>query len=81
MAETPEHVPRALCPLAPAAEGGGASAAGLRQRLLMTMRRPQGWGQEERREAFGEGGRPSGLKAETALESGEGRKGGPHDGA
>lgn len=47
MAETPEHVPRALCPLAPAAQMGGASPLGPRQRLPMAMRSLEGWAQEQ----------------------------------
>ena len=74
MAETPEHVPRALCPLAPAAQMGGASAAGPRQHLPMDRKSLEGWGQKQWQAAIGEDGRPSGLEAETTGGVGEGAK-------
>lgn len=72
MAETPEHVPRALCPLAPIAQMGGASTSGPRQSLPMARRPLEGWGQTELQATIGEGDHTSELEAETARVVGGG---------
>lgn len=74
MAETPEHVLRALCPLAPAAQGRRGKRLGPHQRLPMARTPLEGWSQEEWQASIGEVGRPSGLKAETARGIGGGEK-------